>query len=249
MNKKIVAILGIIAVVIIIASVFMVQKRAKVAVNQTQQSQSQTKENQQSQDQIRQANNGQNLKQPVDNNEILIADKDKWSVYANNTYKLSFQYPSLWKVNPISPSDLGGKLFSIAPEKAGDNGKLRFTIAIINSKDTPDVWYKNNIENPDNITNYNGEIKKININGDDVYYVKKISGSNINGVSYINYIDQSYIFSNKNSILLVSFREDEISYENNTGMVNSRKTVENESDYSSYLPDFEYFVNSIKFTK
>ena len=253
MSKKTLVTISMAVAVVMIAGFFIMQKKSKMTVNkvqkQAQQSQSQSDNKKQIQDQSRQSNNDQDLKQPTNNDENLIANKEKWNTYTNTADKLSFQYPNSWKVASISPSDLGGKWFSIAPEKAIDNGKLSFTVAIINSKDAPDTWYKNTIENPDTAPDYIGEAKNIIINGDDVYYVKKVSNSNVNGVSYVNYIDQSYIFSNKSSLLLASFRQDYATYITNKEMANAGMTLENEWNYSNYLPDFEYFVNSIKFTK
>lgn len=172
-------------------------------------------------------------------------DTSDWKTYINNDYKFSFKYPNSWKVDSITPSDMGGKWFSVAPEKNSNNDGLKFEFAVFNfgkpfkSENTPDSWYKNNIENPDIISGYKGETRNLEINGNPAYYVEEIKDSFNNGISYTNKI---YVISHNDIVIHIRFEERIIYYKDTEG-----KNIKKDLNYSNYLSNFNSFVNSIEF--
>lgn len=164
----------------------------------------------------------QNNEEVKKENVVTQGQAGEWNFYENPDYKFNFKYPNTWKVESVPASDMGGKWFSVIPVETTGKENLRFMLTVFDSKKTPDAWFKDTIENPDTIKNFKGTSSNQTINGNSVYYVMK---------STDDYTDYSYVFSNGNVILLASFREKE----------------RVRWDYSSYLKDFDSFVNSIKF--
>lgn len=166
----------------------------------------------------------QNNEEVKKENVVAQGQAGEWNFYENPDYKFNFKYPNAWKVESAPASDMGGKWFSVIPTETTGKENLRFMLTVFDSKKTPDAWFKDTIENPDTIKNFKGTSSNQTINGNPVYYVMK---------STADYTDYSYVFSNGNVILLASFREKE----------------RVRWDYSSYLKDFDSFVNSIDFKK
>jgi hypothetical protein len=154
-----------------------------------------------------------------------------WQTYRNDKYGFEFQYSKDWTVSELTGLNAGDMphdaVYEIVPNVTNDSNKdLSFEIRVSKSNDDPKTWYKDNYEDTSLDPIYKGNTKSMVINNVPVFYAREAKKS---------YVNDTYVFANRGIILFTSFRE--ISREGN----------DLNYSYSSYLPEFEHLVNSIKF--
>ena len=157
-------------------------------------------------------------------------DTANWQVYRNEEYGFEVKVPGDWGMNKDThpfPPGIGGEWFIVEPIERVDNGKLRFTVAVFDSTESPEEWFENNVENTNKKSYSIVETRELGYIS--FRYIKKV----INNPEY-SYIDHAYVASSENQIFLIQFRE-------KSGPENGQY------DYSSYLPTFETFVSSLHF--
>ncbi len=153
------------------------------------------------------------------------ATSSAMQIYQNKTYGFEFAYPNQWKTG----EGLGGaayeaKIITSPIITTQDNEQLNFVVTAFQATNTPQIWFRNNIGDPETPNpGISWQTKTLVINNYPAYFAGKETG---------DYTDLTYIISdNKGTILVASFREKE------SGLYS----------YEEYLPDFEQLVNSIKF--
>ncbi|PIP27417.1 MAG: hypothetical protein COX30_02035 [Candidatus Moranbacteria bacterium CG23_combo_of_CG06-09_8_20_14_all_39_10] len=145
-----------------------------------------------------------------------------WQTYRNEEYGFEFQYPKNWSVTETKGINMPQKT-SVAVTSNIDD-KLGFGVLLFKSTDDLKTLYDHffGCVECGRKAGYKIDTKQLTINGYPAYYVHSETVS--------PHVKFHYAISdNKGMILVANF-------------------YEKDNSYDSYLPDFNRFANSIKFT-